>query len=352
MNGQSIEDQTGVADKIARMKALAQLAFAQEVRRKVTAAIVPFNDCGSNSPFYCVHPVSGSVGTYRSLAEMLGPEQQFFGIQTPSRLRNPAFASSIESMSAYYVEQLIAFQPTGDFRLGGHSVGATIALEIAQQLRARGRDVSLLVVLDGEVFNTGEEFGRRHPAYWAWTIWNIPAWIRDFLIVEKFTIRTFFDTVAKKISLAFETLREKASGTKKSGHAVESFLKLDNFSTDHVSFVKALYENQYNYIPRSYGGEVLVCIAKTQSLSHLRQIRRPWKKIAPAAEFLTFSRMTHTSMIRAPEGVALADALRSRLAGSVPEDASLASALTERETDSFESADMSALALNQNAAVR
>ena len=58
-------------------------------------------------------------------------------------------------MSQYYVDQLVEFQPEGDFVIGGHYVGAMIALETAQQLRARGREVSLLVVFDGALFNIG-----------------------------------------------------------------------------------------------------------------------------------------------------------------------------------------------------
>jgi thioesterase domain-containing protein len=45
--------------------------------------------------------------------------------------------------------------------LGGHSTGAIIALEMAQQLLARGREVSLLIILDGVLFNTGAEISYR-----------------------------------------------------------------------------------------------------------------------------------------------------------------------------------------------
>ena len=83
--------------------------------------------------------------------------------------------------------------------IGGHSVGAIIALEMAQQLRARGREVSLLVVLDGELFNTGTELGRYNPLYWFKLLINVPNWIRDVLLVE-FTARTFCKMVYNKPS--------------------------------------------------------------------------------------------------------------------------------------------------------
>jgi hypothetical protein len=37
---------------------------------------------------------------------MLGPEQKFYGIQTPTDKRNAEFISSIKSISQYYVDEL------------------------------------------------------------------------------------------------------------------------------------------------------------------------------------------------------------------------------------------------------
>jgi thioesterase domain-containing protein len=105
---------------------------------------------------------------------MLGPKQKFYGIQAPTDKRNAEFVSSIESISQYYVNELVKFQPEGPFLLGGHSTGATIALEMSQQLTARGREVSLLVVFDGELFNTGAEIRFRNPLYWLKLLLNLP----------------------------------------------------------------------------------------------------------------------------------------------------------------------------------
>jgi thioesterase domain-containing protein len=298
--------------KLARMKALAQLAFLQEARRNVIDAIAPFNDCGTGPAFYCVHPITGSVGSYRSLSEMLGPEQSFFGIQTPTRMRNSRFPSSIEAMSNFYVDQLVAFQPSGPFRLGGHSVGAMIALEMAHQLLERGRKVDLLVVIDGEIFNTGSKMSATNPIYWLRFLANIPAWVRDFLLIE-FDINGFYRTVRTKVKLSWSNLGNCATGKKSTGHPVEGFIDLRNFTPEHTSYIKTLFETQYKYLPKPYFGKALVCIAKTQPLTHLREIRRPWHKVSPGAEFVTFKGVTHTSMIRAPDGKPLADLLLQRL---------------------------------------
>jgi thioesterase domain-containing protein len=296
-------------NKCANMKKLAHFAFGREVLRKVTDVIQPLNDRGTGTAFYCVHSITGSITDFRFMAQMLGPGRKFYGIQTPTQKRNAEFAGSIESISQYYVERLIKFQPRGDFILGGHSVGAMIAFEMAHQLRALERKVSLLVVFDGELFNTGADISPYSPLYWFKLIWNIPSWIRDFLMVE-FTFRTFWRTVLKKAIAACKTITAKVVG-KPSGHAVEGFINLDNCTPDHAAFMKVLFETQFKYAPKRYSGRVLICAAKTQALTHLRQLDGPWREVAPNSEIVYF-KGTHTSLMRPPNGLAVAQFLAQR----------------------------------------
>jgi thioesterase domain-containing protein len=308
----------GSVDENARMNALANAAFAREVRRKVTDVILPLNDNGTGPAFYCVHSITGAATGFCPMAKMLGPKQRFFGIQTPTNKRNAEFASSIETISRYYVDRLTSFQPEGNFILAGHSVGAVIALEMAQQLRARGREVSLVVVFDGELFNTGTEISSRNPLYWLKLILNVPRWTRDFLMVE-FTFKSFCQTVLKKATAAGKTITAKISGRGLgSGHAVEGFINLNNCTPDHAEFMKTLYEIQFAYVPKEYSGRVLVCVAKTQALTHLRQVEVVWRAAAPAAEVVHF-KATHTSMMRAPEGLPIAEYLTRLIAQLDPQ---------------------------------
>jgi thioesterase domain-containing protein len=295
----------------AHMQQLGHFAFGREVLRKVTNVIQPLNDRGTGTAFYCVHSITGSITDFRSMAQMLGSERKFYGVQAPTKKRNAEFPDSIESISRYYVERLIEFQPRGNFVLGGHSVGAVIAFEMAHQLCALEREVSLLVVFDGELFNTGTEISAYSPLYWFKLIWNVPAWIRDFLMVE-FTFRAFCTTVVKKTAAAYKTFAAKVVG-KNSAHAVEGFINLKNCTPDHADFMKVLFETQFKYVPKPYSGRVLVCAAKTQALTHLRQLEGPWRKVAPNFEIVHFEG-THTSLMRAPKGFAVAEYLARQFA--------------------------------------
>jgi hypothetical protein len=69
----------------ARMEALINSAFKREVIRKVTDVILPLNDVGFGPSFYCVHSIGGGATEFQHMARMLGPKQNFYGIQVPTQ---------------------------------------------------------------------------------------------------------------------------------------------------------------------------------------------------------------------------------------------------------------------------
>lgn len=60
---------------------------------------------------------------------------------------------SLEDVAALYVPHLRSRQPTGRFRIGGYCVGGLLAWEIAHQLRAAGREVEFVVLVDSPSLN-------------------------------------------------------------------------------------------------------------------------------------------------------------------------------------------------------
>ena len=57
-------------------------------------------------------------------------------------------ADSIQQLAAAQITEIRAIQESGPYRIGGYSLGGLIALEIASQLRDRGEEVELLLLLD------------------------------------------------------------------------------------------------------------------------------------------------------------------------------------------------------------
>lgn len=128
-----------------------------------TPCIVPLQPEGNCPILFCVHDVNGEVLNYRSLAQCLGTDQPFFGIQSVGLAGDAMPLLTVEEMARRYIAEMRAEQPDGPYHLVGYSMGGWIALEMAQQLRAAGQGVALLGLID-----TYADGGSRHASVGIW----------------------------------------------------------------------------------------------------------------------------------------------------------------------------------------
>jgi amino acid adenylation domain-containing protein len=115
--------------------------------------LVALRPKGSRAPFFCVHPRSGRVLGLLPVAQYMGEDQPFYGIQDPNTIEyseqgEANLAVPLEEMAARYVEAVKTAQPHGPYHLGGWSFGGFVAFEMAQQLVRQGDEVGLLAILD------------------------------------------------------------------------------------------------------------------------------------------------------------------------------------------------------------
>jgi amino acid adenylation domain-containing protein len=113
---------------------------------RVPPCLVGIRTEGSGLPFFCVHPAGGDVLAFAPLARALAG-RPFYGLQSRGLAGGEPLAT-IEEMAALYLEEIRGVQPQGPYLLGGWSLGALIAFEMARQLDAAGEEVALLAVLD------------------------------------------------------------------------------------------------------------------------------------------------------------------------------------------------------------
>ncbi len=277
------------------------------------ATIIPLYDKGTGPAIYCVHSMGGGLATFRHLVQALGPDVNFYGIQAHPDLVVPEFASSLERMAAHYVSELIAFQPEGPYILGGASLGATVALEMARQLDAAGRKVALLISIDGAPQNTGCETSRWNPLYYWKLLRNVPFWIIDDLL-DNFSLEVFVPRVRRR---AVATVKRAASpflGRQKGPvYELEGFMNLTAYSDKQAQFMRTLYTTFKNYVAKPYHGRVLLYQSRTEPLTHLFELDQVWRGVATDLEVVRVPG-THVSLIQPPNVQRIAAHLKQRLA--------------------------------------
>lgn len=112
--------------------------------------IVPMHDGegGRKSPFFLVAGMFGNVLNLRHLAQLLGEDRPFYGLQARGLYGDETPHSSIKEAARDYIAEMKQVQPHGPYFVGGFSGGGITAYEIAHQLEAMGDTVALVVLLD------------------------------------------------------------------------------------------------------------------------------------------------------------------------------------------------------------
>ena len=109
-----------------------------QARARQERAIVPLQPHGTRAPIFGVPGHNGDVFCYRFLAQQLGDDRPFFGLQPPGADGQREPLTSIEDLAAYFAAQIRAFRPDSPYIITGYCAGGTIAFELARQLLEQG----------------------------------------------------------------------------------------------------------------------------------------------------------------------------------------------------------------------
>ncbi|MFT3921046.1 MAG: amino acid adenylation domain-containing protein [Myxococcales bacterium] len=115
---------------------------------KLSSAVVPLRQGKGEPPLYFIC----GIQLYHRLAQHLA-DQTSYGIfvhdeQAFLESSGNALGASIPRLARAYADAIQAQTPRGPYALAGISFGGLLAYEVARQLRERGEEVSLLVLLD------------------------------------------------------------------------------------------------------------------------------------------------------------------------------------------------------------
>ncbi|MDO9526791.1 MAG: SDR family NAD(P)-dependent oxidoreductase [Gemmobacter sp.] len=103
---------------------------------------------GAKTPFFLVAGMFGNVLNLRHLAQLIGADRPFFGLQARGLYGDQTPHQTFPEAAAAYIAEMKQVQPKGPYLVGGFSGGGLIAWEMARQLELAGESVAQVVLLD------------------------------------------------------------------------------------------------------------------------------------------------------------------------------------------------------------
>jgi amino acid adenylation domain-containing protein len=110
---------------------------------------------GSERPLFLVHDGVGSIDYAQVLGWQLGPDIPVYAL--PPLLDAECSLRTMHDMGARLVRMIQSVQPSGPYRIAGHSFGGNLAYEAAAQLIARNQEVEFLGLFDTSYTNASEQ---------------------------------------------------------------------------------------------------------------------------------------------------------------------------------------------------
>lgn len=149
---------------------------------EVFPSIIAIEKGGGGLPFFCI--ANADAFLYAALARALGGEAPFYGLHPQGIVSEANPRIDIERLASRYIELIKKVQPEGPYLVGGTCSSGIVAFEVAQQLKSRGDETLLLVMIDtpgptrrfdrmGFLVRRIRRFGR-HLLDHARTLWRLP----------------------------------------------------------------------------------------------------------------------------------------------------------------------------------
>jgi acyl carrier protein len=216
------------------------------------SSLVPVQSGDSKPPIFFIHAAGGNLLIYRDLVRHLGSDQTVYGLQAQGLDGELPFHTSIEEMATHYVREIQSFQPDGPYLLAGYCLGGTVALEMAQQLHAQNKHVSLLALLETYNFSNVDS--------------SLPSKIHHRMQQIEFHARNLFLSENK---MTFFQEKAKVAWSRKNVWLGSLTSKLgigsrigDGRNSVLSNFWEASEQAAIDYVPREYPGRITEFLPK------------------------------------------------------------------------------------------
>lgn len=252
-----------IQEQLGRELALASLLDASTIERQaqlIRSGSAPLSRDSNDAPssqiafFYL-----GAYPTFRRLTQRVAQACEFHSLgMQESTCRGLGPSPALEPIATRFVSAIRERRAHGPYMLGGWCSHGVLALEVAQQLRAQGEEVALVVMIEGA-----------NPA----ARMAYPKWKRFISSVQlKFSLFRFECVYLSHIkrSEAVAYIRDRISAK------IAKLIGAFGTSPRQPGPIGILYEAVDDYIPRPYSGPVLLMRGRSKTFGFAKDPGLGW----------------------------------------------------------------------------
>jgi thioesterase domain-containing protein/acyl carrier protein len=220
-------------------------------------------DVSTKLPLFLIAPGAYTALHYLELVNLLDPEQPVYGLQARGLETDQEPHDCIEDMAAHYIQEIETLNFEGPYLLGGRcGLGSTVAFEMAQQLKAQGKDVKLVAMIDPTWNAFRRFFQASQPAekslgyYWGRLVYH---WQHNQLFERLF------------LKLGVKPKPSQPAGVDQEQEVVPAH-------TRRVKTIEAIHKRaMLNYLPQVYAGKIT--LFQDEERSHM-PVYQSWTALA------------------------------------------------------------------------
>jgi amino acid adenylation domain-containing protein len=268
------------------------------------SCVVPLQPNGDLPPLFLVHNCVSEVFNYLRTARALAPDQPVFGLRAKLAAPGQLALLRIEDMAANFVHEIRSAQLRGPYYLAGSAVGALIAYEMAQQLKAGGEQVAWLGILEAWPHHLPLRFALGKGLCFTWSKFGYHA-AQLPLGSAKELARELRRLAAKATWAALGRYRPHISEANR--------VRKDAPGAAELSRIQhALLAAHWAYRPARYDGQATLIWSEEQQY----RLDLPWRELI--GKRLKIERVpgAHGSIWRGPNAEVLAETFRRNLAAA------------------------------------
>lgn len=303
-----IEKRTGVKLPIASLfeyptiEKLSELLRSPKSRSK-WKSLVPIKPDGSKRPIYIVHGAGLGVMNFNPFIPFLDKDQPVFGLQAHGINKEDLPLETIEEMASNYIEEIVSTDPEGPYHLSGYSAGCVVAFEMAKQLKAAGKTVGVLALLDYSTESI--------PRYLTDTQKGVKK-IQEFIPRMFHTLQTLSRWPAKSIRFQLHTVKLSIGGLKRRlGLNKQKAQKEDVLKIHIFKAMDAFYAALAKYELKPYKGRIDLFVSK-EKLYYLKDKKfLGWRDMGTDGVTVHKVDGDHDGMFLPPHNVCFAKTLQT-----------------------------------------